>query len=462
MEQGSPHQAEQSSTEPPQIVSVNARGGTSGNLGGKIFFVVLVVAVVTIGGLIITNKWRAANEAQSVQSAEQAKIENRPAQVGIPRTFNTDPPVQDAIAGAAAKPSESDCGDGTPGQVLVGPDGRAMSGQAGPMRVCKDGRVLVPGVVGQDVAPIGMAGGPQTNQSTPPPSRYGGDVIVPAPSSATGTASQMQSNGTNPYGQLAAMQQALQGAGAASMPASSSSSDDSANNSQPSPTFASGASQPNSSDQQGSIGALLQSSKTPMVSASRFEDQNFLLPQGRTIECGLSLRIVTDVSGMATCVLSSNVYSDNGKVLLLEKGSEATGEYVATMAQGQRRLFVLWSRIKTYNGIFINLDSPAADELGTSGLPGYVDNRWAERIGAAFLLSLVQDAVAIETADRQDDSGGVSVYQNSTRTTDQMAQRVLESTINIKPTLYKNQGDLGTISVARDLDFSSVYALRAK
>jgi type IV secretion system protein VirB10 len=37
---------------------------------------------------------------------------------------------------------------------------------------------------------------------------------------------------------------------------------------------------------------------------------------------------------------------------------------------------------------------------------------------------------------------------------------VLDSTINIAPTLTQNQGAEFTIVVARDLDFSSVYALQ--
>lgn len=193
-------------------------------------------------------------------------------------------------------------------------------------------------------------------------------------------------------------------------------------------------------------------------------DRNMVLPKGRTIDCGLSMRLVSEMAGMASCVLSQNVYSDNGRVLLLERGSEATGEYVAAMTQGQRRLFVLWTRIKTPNGVVINLNSPAADGLGTAGMGGYVDNHWWERIGGAFLLSLVQDAIAYKTAKEAGGNGtqSVALFQNSTETGSNLAEKVLENTINIKPTLYKNQGDRGSIYVARDLYFGSVYAVRAR
>ena len=196
-------------------------------------------------------------------------------------------------------------------------------------------------------------------------------------------------------------------------------------------------------------------------------DRDMVIPQGRSIDCNLSMKLVNEVSGKATCVLSSNVYSDSGRVVLAERGSTATGEYIATMAQGQRRLFVLWTRLQTPTGVIIDLNSPAADALGTSGLPGDIDNRWRDRIGAAILLSLVEDAIAYQTAKASSGDGGngaqgIAVFQNSTQTGRGLAERILESTINIKPTLYKNQGDRATIFVSRDLDFGRVYALRAK
>jgi type IV secretion system protein VirB10 len=40
-----------------------------------------------------------------------------------------------------------------------------------------------------------------------------------------------------------------------------------------------------------------------------------------------------------------------------------------------------------------------------------------------------------------------------------MVNQILQQTIAIKPTLYKNQGDRASIYVARDLDFGGVYQL---
>ena len=86
-----------------------------------------------------------------------------------------------------------------------------------------------------------------------------------------------------------------------------------------------------------------------------------------------------------------------------------------------------------------------------------------ERLGAPFMLPIVQDAIGFATATQAGGSGAqqLGIYQNSAATGNRMAERILESTINIKPTLYKNQGDRAMIFVARDLDFSGVYALHA-
>jgi type IV secretion system protein VirB10 len=197
-------------------------------------------------------------------------------------------------------------------------------------------------------------------------------------------------------------------------------------------------------------------------------DQNLILPKGRQADCILTGRIIDDVPGFTSCVLAQNLYSDNGRVLLLERGSELTGEYGVTNQLGMERLFVTWTRLKTPEGIEVDLSSPGADRLGTSGVPGHLDNRWGARIGAAFLLSFVKDiTVAIINKQTQASAnGGTSVSvqtapgQNTLSASSQLAEEVIKQTLKVRPRLTINEGDRISIYVARDLDFSPVYALK--
>ena len=222
----------------------------------------------------------------------------------------------------------------------------------------------------------------------------------------------------------------------------------------------------------GAVGGMLGATTTGDTKAGQLKRMPLLLPKGRQIDCALTTRIVSEVSGFASCVLTSNVYSVDGKTLLLERGSEVDGEYQAGMRRGQRRLFVLWNRVRTPNGVFVNLASPNADALGTMGLPGYVDNKWFERIGSAFLLSIVQDAISNATdsggtVQREFDPNGNVIRETDSRrwtrtenAADKSVEMLLADQLGIQPTLYANQGDRVSIYVARDVNFEDVYARR--
>jgi len=214
--------------------------------------------------------------------------------------------------------------------------------------------------------------------------------------------------------------------------------------------------------QGGGMAEMLSATSTPKRKAGMLGNRNFILAKGSFIDCALQTRLDSTVPGMTACVITRNIYSDNGKVLLVERGSTVSGEYKSNMRQGMARIFVLWNRIKTPNGVVINLDSPGADQLGGAGVPGYVDNHFWQRFGGALMLSLVDDVARGLTSQTR--SGGNSQFNfNSTGdATQNMATEALKNTINIPPTLYKNQGEQVGIYIARDLDFSSVYDVSAQ
>jgi len=208
----------------------------------------------------------------------------------------------------------------------------------------------------------------------------------------------------------------------------------------------------------------MERSATPTVQAKLLGDRSLIVPKGTLFTCSLKTRVITATSGLVGCQVMRNVFSDDGHVLLIERGSHLDGEYrVVQVRPGLTRIPVLWTRVRTPTGAFVDLDSPATGPLGESGIGGYVDNRWMERIGGALLLSLVDDAVQLAASHGSSDNSGSNntlVLPNTTAQGSKLAEKVLEATINIPPLLYQNQGGVVGVYVARDIDFSSVYELK--
>jgi type IV secretion system protein VirB10 len=126
--------------------------------------------------------------------------------------------------------------------------------------------------------------------------------------------------------------------------------------------------------------------------------------------------------------------------------------------QGSARVFVLWTEARTPVGVVVPLASPGTDELGRAGLPGAVNRHFWERFGAAILVSVIDGAV--QGAVQSSRSGSGTVVVNPSGSQEVMAE-ALKGTINIPPTVTKQQGDRIQVLVARDLDFRSVYELRS-
>lgn len=198
----------------------------------------------------------------------------------------------------------------------------------------------------------------------------------------------------------------------------------------------------------------LEESPAPRVTASYLRDREYTIAQGKMIGGVIENAISSDLPGMVRAVVSETVYSEDGRNVLIEKGSRIVGEYRAGLQQGQARIFVIWNRVITPNGIDIQITSPGTDALGRSGLTGWIDSHFMERFGASIMLSIVGAAAA----QQNDNQFNVELGQGF----NESAEIALENSINIRPTLYKNQGDRIKIFIARDLNFKPVFGLRSQ
>ncbi|MBC9877547.1 TrbI/VirB10 family protein [Bradyrhizobium sp. INPA01-394B] len=215
-----------------------------------------------------------------------------------------------------------------------------------------------------------------------------------------------------------------------------------------------------------------------------------LVAQGTMVRGVLETAVQSDLPGMVRAVVTENVWSFDGRRVLIPAGSRLVGEYKSGIAQGQTRVFVVWTRMLRSDGVSVQLGSNGTDDLGRAGNAGFVDNHYLERFGSAIMLSIVGGAAQFLSAYGQNTNtiGNGSIItttdpvtgivtqtqtginqnqlslqareiaaQNVSQTLTNIAQQALRNSINIPPTIYLDQGTRIIVFVRRDLDFSALY-----
>jgi type IV secretion system protein VirB10 len=170
--------------------------------------------------------------------------------------------------------------------------------------------------------------------------------------------------------------------------------------------------------------------------------------EGTLIPAILETAINTDVPGYVRAVVSQDVRSFDGKRVLIPRSSRLIGQYQSGVQQGQRRAYVIWTRLIRPDGASVSLASPAVGFDGTTGLEGDVNSHFFKRFGSGLLLSVVGGLGALATGG----VGGVIVAGGAQGA----ANSAVQSNGEISPTIRVRMGEPIRVFTARDLDFSTV------
>jgi type IV secretion system protein VirB10 len=182
------------------------------------------------------------------------------------------------------------------------------------------------------------------------------------------------------------------------------------------------------------------------ASASHSFDPATTVTQGTLIPAVLETAIDTDVPGYVRAIVSTDVRSFDGKRVLVPRSSRLVGQYKSGLTAGQKRAYVIWSRLIRPDGVSVNLGSPAVSFGGETGLPGKVNSHFFERFGSAMLLSVVGGLTTLASSGSNVIvSGGGSA-----------ASSAVQSGAQIGPTIRVRQGEPIRVFTAKDLDFSKV------
>ncbi|TIX49861.1 type VI secretion protein [Alteraurantiacibacter aquimixticola] len=171
--------------------------------------------------------------------------------------------------------------------------------------------------------------------------------------------------------------------------------------------------------------------------------------QGTMIPAVLETAINTDVPGYVRAVVSQDVRSFDGSRILVPRSSRLVGQYQSGLQQGQKRAYVIWTRLIRPDGVSVNLASPAVGFDGTTGLAGEVDSHFFQRFGSAMLLSVIGGLTTIA-------SGGASIIMGGG---ENAASAAIQQDGQRPPTVRVRQGEPIRVFTARDLDFSQAPRL---
>ena len=200
--------------------------------------------------------------------------------------------------------------------------------------------------------------------------------------------------------------------------------------------------------------------------ARKIERIDALVPEGTLVPGILETAIVSDLPGQVRVIVSQDVYSFDGRRILIPTGTRLIGEYQSEITRGQTRIFVVWTRMLRDDGVSVRLNSIGADSLGRAGLTGRVDKKFRERFGAAILLSIVGAGASYLTgygseaaAGDNDDAQNAEELARETlaQTFSDMANQALGDSLRIPPTISVGQGERIFVFVRQDLDFSALY-----
>jgi type IV secretion system protein VirB10 len=204
---------------------------------------------------------------------------------------------------------------------------------------------------------------------------------------------------------------------------------------------------------------LSASNTNKRIQANSLGPLNQLIAQGQIMHAILETAINSDLPGSLRAIIDEPVYAEDGSQVLISPGSRLIGQYKSGMLEGQSRIFIVWTRLITPDGLSLNLDSPGVDSLGMAGMAAdSIDRHFWQRFGTATLLSILGAGTSNVGVANNASYNATQAYRMAiANSLNQTAQQTLQQQTTIPSTLWVNQGSPIQVFVAHDLDFQSVH-----
>ncbi len=189
----------------------------------------------------------------------------------------------------------------------------------------------------------------------------------------------------------------------------------------------------------------------------------YRLAEGRFMESVLVNQLEGSQAGPVIVMVTSPVYAPDHSTILVPVGARVLGSSRPVQALNETRMAVSFHRLQMPNGTAYSLESPALDQIGTSGLHDRVDNHLASVFGAAAAVGLIAGfSQFVSGGYHTSDNGGTVVVTGGTEAVAQATSTTLNRFLNRLPTIIISAGHGCVVYITKDLELPAYHpVLRA-
>jgi type IV secretion system protein TrbI len=176
--------------------------------------------------------------------------------------------------------------------------------------------------------------------------------------------------------------------------------------------------------------------------------------EGTVIDTVLTNRLDGSASAPVNCLVTSPIYSHDGRFVLIPAGSRVLGETKPVQSLGETRLAVAFNRLVLPDGRTYRLEQfMGLNEIGEAGLRDQVNQHYRSTFGASAAVGLLTGfAQSLSSWGFNRNGGTVVIAGNVGDSTAQATAQTMNRFLNRLPTVTVREGHRVKVYLTNDLE----------
>jgi type IV secretion system protein TrbI len=176
--------------------------------------------------------------------------------------------------------------------------------------------------------------------------------------------------------------------------------------------------------------------------------------EGTVIDTVLTNRLDGSAAAPVNCLVTSPIYSHDGRVVVIPAGSRVLGETKPVQSFGETRLAVAFNRLVLPDGRTYRLEQfMGLNEIGEAGLRDQVNQHYRSTFGASAAVGLLTGfAQSLSSWGFNRNGGTVVIAGNVGDSTAQATAQTMNRFLNRLPTVTVREGHRVKVYLTNDLE----------